>query len=473
MNKTVLAASLALAVVLGGVGKPASARQPMKSPVDQDVSHAKAGTASATLVAGPAMLVNTSTADYQDLRAASALDDGGYLLLWNTTTINPSDGRRFYLQRFDSEGNKVGGETRLPLTVQDGSIAVLTNGDIVVAYRDARDAQGKIINSPYAQSGAFLQKFDASGTLVLRETAVASTLGFSNAYGFVSAIPLADGKFVVSWTSESQFSGTARSSFYAQSYTSEGERTGSLIVLPTDNLPLTRPFDYSIQASPDGGFLLYKSTTDLLNPSGCFGARSEPRTVSVVHYDENQVPRQILAPTHCAILLPLQGDQYMFFGANPIGPFSQLIDGNGQLVGPQKPIAARTPFRNPEFTIFTGRTLLADGSYMLFWFEGGDQDKAQRYTSKGDPIGEVITVSASGRRILPLTGGDVILAWSAFSDIASNLLDVYAQRLSDPDEKKNSHKHRKLKSCLEQAKGMKGHARIMFKVECMVNSDKH
>lgn len=473
MNKTVLATSLALALSLGGIGKPASARQPVKSPVDQEVSSAKVGTVSATLVAGPAMLVNTTTADYQDLRASSALDDGGYLLLWNTTTINPADGTRFYLQRFDSEGNKVGGETRLPLAVQDGSLAVLTNGDIVVAYRDARDAQGKIINSAYAQSGAFIQKFDASGTQVLRETAVASTPGFSNAYGYVSAVPLADGKFVVSWTAESQFSGTARSSFYAQSYTSEGERTGSRIVLPTDNFPFTRPFDYSIQATPDGGFLLYKSTTDLLNPAGCFGARSEPRITSVVYYDENQVSRQVLAPTHCAVLLPLQGDQYMFFGANPAGPYSQLIDGNGQFVGPQKPIAARTPFKNPEFTIFTGRTLLADGSYILFWFEGGDQDKAQRYTSKGDPIGEVIGVVAAGRRVLPLTGGDVILAWSASNDNANNLLDVYAQRLSDPEEKKNSHKHGKLKSCLEQAKGMKGHARIMFKGECMVNSDKH
>ena len=470
MNKTVLVASLALSLTLSGAGKIANAHQSMKSQVDHEISHQEIGSAGAALVAGPPTLVNTTTADYQFLKASSALDDGGYLLVWETTTTNPSDGARYYLQRFDNEGKKVGGETRLPLTVRDGSIAVLTNGDIVVGYRDARDAQGKIINTPYAASGAFIQKFDASGTQVLRETAVASTFGTPNAYGYVSVVPLVEGKFVVHWISESHVSNTVRHNFSAQSYDSEGERTASRIVLSTDNFPLTRPFDYSIQAAPDGGFVLYKSTTDLLNASGCFGSRSEPRVVSVFYYDENQVSKQILAPTHCAILLPLQGDRYMVFGVNPSGLYSQLIDGNGQLIGPQKPIAARTPFRDPELTIFTGRTMLADGSYMLFWFDGSGNDKAQRYSSNGDPIGEVVSVAPASRQILPLTGGDVILAWTASNENTNNLTDVYAQRLSDPDEKKNAHKHRRLKSCLEQVKGMKGHSRTMSKAECLVNS---
>ena len=181
MNKTVLVASLALSLMLSGAGKLANAHQSMKSQVDHEISHQEIGSAGATLVAGPPTLVDITTADYQFLKASGALDDGGYLFVWETTTTNPSDGARYYLQRFDSEGKKVGGETRLPPTVRDGSIAVLTNGDVAVGYREARDALANIINTPYAASGAFIQKFDASGTQVLRETAVASTFGTPNA----------------------------------------------------------------------------------------------------------------------------------------------------------------------------------------------------------------------------------------------------------------------------------------------------
>ena len=197
---------------------------------------------------------------------------------------------------------------------------------------------------------------------------------------------------------------------------------------------------------------------------------SEPTITSVLYYDENQVSKQILAPTHCANLLALQGDRYMIFGTDRSGPYSQLIDGTGKLIGPQKPIAARSASRSPELTIFVGRNLLIDGSYMLFWFADSNNFKAQRYTSKGDPIGEVISgISTQPKNILPLNGGDVILAWSAFNENTTILLDVYAQRLSNPDEKKYSQKHHRLKFCLEHAKGMKGHPRIAAKVECLVN----
>jgi hypothetical protein len=77
--------------------------------------------------------------------------------------------------------------------------------------------------------------------------------------------------------------------------------------------------------------------------------------------------------------------------------------------------------------------VLVDGSYLLFWFTGTGSNKGQRYTSKGDPIGDVFTIAASPKNILPLTGGSVILAWSASNEIANNLLDVYMQRLNKPE----------------------------------------
>lgn len=75
------------------------------------------------LVAEPVILVKTITAGYQQLKASAALDDVGYLLLWESGTTNPSDGPRFDLQRFDSAGRKKTGQVWLALTIQDSSIA--------------------------------------------------------------------------------------------------------------------------------------------------------------------------------------------------------------------------------------------------------------------------------------------------------------------------------------------------------------
>ncbi|MBG6076840.1 hypothetical protein IWX85_002677, partial [Polaromonas sp. CG_9.11] len=435
MNRTVLAASLALALTMNMAGKAAHAQPSATSQAGQEISGLNVATASATLVPQPPTRANTSTADDQDLKASSALDDGGYLLVWETTTMNPAqDGSRYYLQRFDIAGNKIGVETRLQLTVQDGSIAVLTNGEIVVAYREARDAQGKVIPAPNAASGAFIQKFNASGTQIMRETAVATSFGTSTAYGYVTVVALSNGNFVVSWTSQFQSSGTNPINFSAQNYDNLGQRSGSPIVLSTESFSPSRPIDYSIQAAPDGGYLLFKRTIDTLNYSGCFGAGSEPTITSISYYDKNLVSRLILAPTHCGDLMALQGHQYMIFGVNADGRYSQLIDANGQSIGVPKPIAARTPTKGPGLTIFTGRTLLVDGSYLLFWLADTAGARGQRYTSKGDELGEPFNIIyPRPKSILPLSGGDVIVGWSSSTQIGSDLPDVYTQRLTNPE----------------------------------------
>lgn len=114
---------------------------------------------------GPVQRVNTSIEENQNLSASGALDDGGYLVVWETTTPNSAVRNDFYLQRFDAEGKKVGAETLMALKVRigRGSIAVLTDGSIVVAYVGSRNSQGELVNPNGAESGVFIQKFDASG----------------------------------------------------------------------------------------------------------------------------------------------------------------------------------------------------------------------------------------------------------------------------------------------------------------------
>jgi hypothetical protein len=281
---------------------------------------------------------------------------------------------------------------------------------------------------------------------------------------------LADGDFVVSWTSNSDPASTQRPGFSAQRYDAEGQRSGSRIVLSRADVAAGLA-DYAIQAASGGGFLLNKIVTDVLGGDGCF-IRSRPTATSVVYYDQNLVPRQILAPTHCASVLPLKDGNYMVFQANDAGPYAQLIDSNGALIGPQKPIAARTAPIGAKYTSFAARQVLADGSYLLFWnsqYLTGDL-KVQRYTSKGDPVGEVVSPGLIPRDILSLTDGDALLTgFVANPQDPATSLEIYTQRLTDPDEVNNGQKHWRRKHCHGHTQGMADQVRKSFMNKCFDN----
>ena len=90
--------------------------------------------------------VNTSdNAKFQGGSQVVGLQDGGYLVVWQDESgnYNPPFGDTIVGQRYDPAGNKVGGEVQLsqlpPLGLQlSPAVAVLSNGNIAVAYVDLR-----------------------------------------------------------------------------------------------------------------------------------------------------------------------------------------------------------------------------------------------------------------------------------------------------------------------------------------------
>ena len=90
--------------------------------------------------------VNTSdNGKFQGGSQVVGLQDGGYLVVWQdeSDNYNPPFGDTIVGQRYDSAGNKVGGEVQLsqlpPLGLQlSPAVAVLSNGNIAVAYVDLR-----------------------------------------------------------------------------------------------------------------------------------------------------------------------------------------------------------------------------------------------------------------------------------------------------------------------------------------------
>ena len=426
MNRKLLSASLALGLTIFGLGSAASGEVPSTN---------------ATLVPGPVARLSTTGEGHQQQIASGALKDGGYLVVWRSPSTVPSQ-YQYYLQRFDSAGQKLGGETRLSLALTDAFVAVLADGSIVAVYVGSRNAQGSLIYSPSVESGVFIQKFNSSGAQVLRETAVVSTRG-SSQYGPGTIVTLDDGGFTVSWNSNSEPANFEQSIFSVQRYDGQGNRSGSPIALSV--LGANRVIaNYEVQAAPGGAFLLKKTTNDPFGENGCVGIKSQSTATSAVRYDQYLVPRQVLAPAHCAEMLPLKDGNLMVFQARNASlsegggllPYSQLYDVNGALLGPQKPIAARSPTftAQAKYTRFDDRQVLADGSYLLAWVAGPEEEnhKAQRYTSIGDPIGEAVSlgvVPSDLNKMLPLAGGSVVLTGgtTAYSP------DIYMQRLDNSD----------------------------------------
>ena len=144
---------------------------------------------------GSETLVNTTTADDQFDPSITALNDGGYIVMWDHNTGSTYE---LNAQRFDAGGVAVGGEfqvnTTTPNAQENGAATALTGGGFVVTWES------------YAQDGSsdgiIGQLYDAGGVAVGGEFQINSTTADNQTHA--NAIALDDGGFVVGWQSYGQ-----------------------------------------------------------------------------------------------------------------------------------------------------------------------------------------------------------------------------------------------------------------------------
>jgi hypothetical protein len=436
-----LCVSLALALAAcGGGGSSPSAPEVTASQAPQSTSEAQAPDAAAQLTVKPLVRVNTSTADFQDVKNVGALAAGGYAVIWDSTTTDPvRDGAKFYLQRYDERGRKVGGETFLyhsPFE-QFTQPTVLASGEVLVSYAVVRSD---------GSSSIYLKRFDFRGAPVRAETEVVARP--ATADGFTLQLPtitaLAQGGYVLSYTEGPPLSGAV--TLFIQRFRDNGVPRQDLL-----RIGGTRPA-YRIQADNEGGYFLY---TTVFNPSGatgCFGATSEPRTLSVSHYDAQGQARLVIAPgsNNCAEVLKLEHDRFMLLGDVTVAPFSQVLDKSARPSGKPRPIAApMTSFSRPSLV---GKATLAEGTYVLLW-RSSQGVEIQHYGPTGTLLGTPLLVPDPGPslRLVPLVGGGLSLTSSMTG--ADGNLDVFTQLLVQ--EGKNSCQDDE-KASMEQGRGGPG-----------------
>ncbi len=196
-------------------------------------------------VQGSEFQVNTYTNSAQLRPAVAALADGGFVLTWESFLQDgSSDG--VYAQHYDAWGNAAGGEFRVNTTTTS-----FQNDPAIAALADGGFVVTWTTNSQDGDGrGIYAQRYDASGNSVGSEFQVNTYTTGTQIMSTLAA--LADGGFVITWSSDTQdgdFYG-----LYGQRYDVSGEAVGSEFRVNTTTA--NDQFASAITALADGGFVV-------------------------------------------------------------------------------------------------------------------------------------------------------------------------------------------------------------------------
>ncbi|APZ93269.1 PKD domain-containing protein [Fuerstiella marisgermanici] len=199
------------------------------------------------LPVGSTFQANTYIQGYQQLASVGALTDGGFVVSWHSrphsssSDLGPQDGDGYgvFAQRFDSGGNRVGGEFDVNATTAGDQgrpqVIGLADGGFVITWT-GEDLDG---------DGIFGQQYDASGVAVGGEFRVNTTTAGDQKNQEVTS--LSDGGYVVVWDEAGV--GEIR----GQRYNSSGVAVGGEFTATTSRIT---PFLAAVTGLADGGFVV-------------------------------------------------------------------------------------------------------------------------------------------------------------------------------------------------------------------------
>jgi Ca2+-binding RTX toxin-like protein len=164
---------------------------------------------------GGETLVNTTTTSAQYIPKTTALADGGHVVTWIDYSSGSAD---VVLQRYDATGAALGGEVLVNSFTSGNQertvVTALRGGGYVLAWSsDGQDGDS---------TGVYLQQFAANGSRVGSEQQVNTQT--ADAQSLPQVLGLAEGGYAVAWTSNGQdgdLNGT-----YLQIYAANGSKVG-------------------------------------------------------------------------------------------------------------------------------------------------------------------------------------------------------------------------------------------------------
>ncbi|MGL4316710.1 MAG: beta strand repeat-containing protein [Pseudomonas sp.] len=332
---------------------------------------------------GSEFLINTTTLGQQSAPSVATLDDGGWLVSWESKEQDGSYG--IFTQRYDPRGTPAGTETIVRTISSDtppaSTVTALSDGGWLVTWEDDRVVDACNI---------YMLRYDASGNAIDEEVRVNTTTALR---GTPTTTALSDGGWLVTWSN-----GPYTENIFIQHYNATGNLIGGETQI---NKSPIDPQQSPVTALPDGGWvMLWKGMGNYYSNgiyAQCYDASGNPTGNETYIGSYSWDDATITALTDGTWLVISSGTYQRFDTlGNRIGFETPIIGGGAN----------------------TTATALPDGGWLLSWEGEGQGDSLGIYTQRYDSQGK--------RQLLEIQGtsaddtlhgkGSVALAGGAGND---------------------------------------------------------
>ncbi|MBX2861546.1 MAG: hypothetical protein KTR14_09935, partial [Vampirovibrio sp.] len=356
---------------------------------------------------------NTTTAGTQGFSKITNLANGGFVLTWNGAGAGDNDD--IHAQRFDANGNKVGTEFIVNTATaggQGGAVTTgLTDGGFVITWT----------NDDGSFDGIFGQRFDANGNKVGGEFAVNTTTTGDQDQSAVAA--LADGGFVVTFTSPGT-SPINQSEVFLQRFDANGNKVGSEVQVNTTEI--LNQSDAQVVGLDDGGYVVVYSSNGIDGGNfGVAGQRFDASGAKVggefvvnTFTTGNQQNAEVASLSNGGFVVSWDSDGQDGDGN---GVYAQIYDANGDTVGSEFQVNTNTTGNQSQATV----TGLQNGGFVMMWQDdsgaGGDGTDvfAQIFDASGNKVGSEFQVNGfnsdfqGNASVTTLESGGFVVSWDS------------------------------------------------------------
>ena len=351
--------------------------------------------------------VSTTTDDVQFEPAVAALSNGGWVETWSSRD-SLATSFEIYQQAYNADGTKVGAEvpvnTYATSFQADPHVAAIADGGWVVTWTSqGQDGSGQ---------GILQQAYDAAGGPLAGETQVnAYTTG--NQGGDASVTGLADGGWVVTWSSDGQ-DGDG-DGVYQRRYKADGTAASGEMQVNTTTAGYQSLAYSSTTALADGGWVVaWTSSGDVYQQAyKADGTALGVETLVNTYTTGSQSPESILALADGGWVVTWNSSGEDGDGG---GVYQQAYNADGTPKGDETRVNTFTT--GGQF--ISRATALADGGWVVTWTSGGNEDGdgygvyQQRYDAEGQIYGTNHAPTAHDGTITDLTNGNYVFSKKTF-----------------------------------------------------------
>jgi Ca2+-binding RTX toxin-like protein len=383
---------------------------------------------------GGEISVNAITAGNQSQPAMVQLASGRFVIVWTSSVGSGSFEIRGQL--YAADGTPIGSDFAVsPSAGSRGTpqVAALSTGGFVVTWTyDVHDGNGTNAGSGFAPRIRG-QIFDSAGAKVGGELTISS--GTAVDHSDAQVVALANGAFVVSWTSDT-ISGGLQRDVVAQIFNSAGAPTSALIALPASTAGSQTAT--ALAARAGGGFVATWADTNSAAAGDSSGQGVKAQLFDAAgakvggEFLVNTVTNgQQYSPSVATLASGGFVVAWIDFSGPPLDPAAneikaQIFDAAGAKVGGEFLVHAVSQGEQLQPSV----TAMADGGFVVAWRDGTSTDgdvKAQVFDSAGAKVGIefVLGTETAGLQTAPavlgLSGGGFAAAWTGTDDSGSGV----------------------------------------------------